>query len=794
MSTLNQNWRWVYQPNGISTSFAFDNLVIAAADLVVSGWQSNGAPLALPTFTVTGLGNPSGGNVVFDSPPAAVAGSTIEIVRRTAKLQGKNFKDFVQETASVREQMADRAMLGLQEAEGQSLRTIHLSAVDANGPMVLPPLESLAGKYLGFDAASKPVGVDSPVGSVGVLTVETFSVLRLSKTTSTVVTVLGGDAPNDGAGGTFDRLIGVTASDDDVLTIVDALGRAWRRRYSGRASARWYRAKGDGLADDTLPLLKFFGPTGPQAGWLPSGIYRVSRYIRATGFRRDIAGPPDAIIKLDASLTVDGGGIYRIQPALLVDIGAAESAFRGFSVNHSAADFPVWPAADFRADIFSAFSGDARGCAVLVMADKVWLDGINVFNGWDNGIGIGRFDEVTGIQSAAPDQPRASNCRTYQCGVGKHAWPTAPNGYYFQGAGINVMTAINFAVENCTDYGSYNGFWCDIHGGGRGVFTNCNAEFTQVGPIFSDAATGGNQPWNTGGFGGSISGAGSGWLKSPGGLAFYSGSYGVQFINCVAESPGLYGFVTDYFSSKNVLVGCRVYNAGLQSFVISGSGHKLISPVSEGSGQSAGVVAPSGSVCPTMAAIMVTGMQEISSGLNIDGECEIVSPVVSKGRTYPNVALPSAKYDYAIKARTRNGRTARVTVVGGSNIEAGTSGQFDADANSRLNALTAGASGASGQFTVMSVGGSVALNLLQGTDSATALQLLKDTSGNVVMHHYHTDGTITLTQQRTGGNNKGIHIWAGSVRLLNLPTSSAGLFQGDLWMDSGAGNVIKRVP
>ena len=38
------------------------------------------------------------------------------------------------------------------------------------------------------------------------------------------------------------------------------------------------------------------------------------------------------------------------------------------------------------------------------------------------------------------------------------------------------------------------------------------------------------------------------------------------------------------------------------------------------------------------------------------------------------------------------------------------------------------------------------------------------------------------------------HVQATTLNLSNLPTSSAGLRAGDIWVDTGAGNVLKRVP
>ena len=38
------------------------------------------------------------------------------------------------------------------------------------------------------------------------------------------------------------------------------------------------------------------------------------------------------------------------------------------------------------------------------------------------------------------------------------------------------------------------------------------------------------------------------------------------------------------------------------------------------------------------------------------------------------------------------------------------------------------------------------------------------------------------------------HVQGTTMNLSELPTSSAGLRSGDIWVDTGSGNVLKRVP
>lgn len=38
------------------------------------------------------------------------------------------------------------------------------------------------------------------------------------------------------------------------------------------------------------------------------------------------------------------------------------------------------------------------------------------------------------------------------------------------------------------------------------------------------------------------------------------------------------------------------------------------------------------------------------------------------------------------------------------------------------------------------------------------------------------------------------HVQGTTMNMTKLPTSAAGLRSGDIWVDTGAGNVLKRVP
>lgn len=143
--------RWTYQPDGATTSFPFDNLLLAAAHLQVTWYDQNGTVMALPGYNVTGVGNPNGGAVVFNTAPAATAGSLLVIERVSAAVTtGADPIDFMQDTAATRQFYRDLGLALDQERANRLKRTLQLSPLDPDGPAILPPAAQRANQALLF--------------------------------------------------------------------------------------------------------------------------------------------------------------------------------------------------------------------------------------------------------------------------------------------------------------------------------------------------------------------------------------------------------------------------------------------------------------------------------------------------------------------------------------------------------------------------------------------------------------------------------------------------------------------
>jgi hypothetical protein len=449
-------------------------------------------------------------------------------------------------------------------------------------------------------------------------------------------------------------------------------------KLNGIVSVLEFGAVGNGVTDDTTAIQTAIN-TGKDV-FLPSGTYRITGYLLLSSAFQTIYGSGQS-----SSLVFDSNATQYKQPAIIVSQTANDGTLRNLAINHNGANWAV--NAPFVPGIFGTGSGiaDARGVCLLVMADKYRVESVSVLNGWDCGIGVGNFDLATGAQSAGPDQVKIIQCHTYGNGIGKHEWGPAPGGYYHQGPGIDMLTATNFEVSNCTDFGSFDGFWCDITGGGTGSFNNCVATNTDA-VIWADTPVGttgsaaaGTQYWhNINNTNTCFTGAGSGWRKSPGGVAFYSGSYGVQFNNCTSINAALYGFVADFQSSANQFNNCRVVGSALEGCIDAGLENAWVGTVVEGCCNAAGNAAPSGSIAPaSLDAFKVIGS-------TAGGYCNpTISDIVVKG-TQNYVGQPSVvHHSYAFACRSNQTLDSNASIIGGTFVP-GTSGVYSADANCKL--------------------------------------------------------------------------------------------------------------
>lgn len=149
---------------GAVTAFAYDFPIMNGDDLKVA-LNDQWAPIN--TYTVTGIGNSSGGDVVFFIPPPAGCRVTISrampISRTTDFIDGESFR------AAVVNEELDRLTLGVQQVQALTGDALAKAPFDSDVDMTLPLAPLRAGRALGFDAEGRPTAIiATPPGNLAV--------------------------------------------------------------------------------------------------------------------------------------------------------------------------------------------------------------------------------------------------------------------------------------------------------------------------------------------------------------------------------------------------------------------------------------------------------------------------------------------------------------------------------------------------------------------------------------------------------------------------------------------------
>ena len=133
--------------NGLTTLFAFDFLLLDDADLVV---EVDGTPRTLGThYTVSGVGNPAGGDITMTSAP--ISGSSVVLYRVTALERSTDYQDNGDLLAETINDDFDRIWLAMQEMLAGTRNAPNVLRVGA-GESVAPfaAVSTRAGRVAGF--------------------------------------------------------------------------------------------------------------------------------------------------------------------------------------------------------------------------------------------------------------------------------------------------------------------------------------------------------------------------------------------------------------------------------------------------------------------------------------------------------------------------------------------------------------------------------------------------------------------------------------------------------------------
>ncbi len=146
--------RMQYTADGVQTSFVYPFPIFDAADLKVF-FDDGGTPTS---YTITGVGNSSGGNVVFDSPP--VNGIRITIRRDMPVARSTDFQEGGDFRASIINEELDKLTMFVQTVESVAQDALHQDVHDIDTDMSLPPVATRADKLLSFGQFGEPAVYD----------------------------------------------------------------------------------------------------------------------------------------------------------------------------------------------------------------------------------------------------------------------------------------------------------------------------------------------------------------------------------------------------------------------------------------------------------------------------------------------------------------------------------------------------------------------------------------------------------------------------------------------------------
>lgn len=144
---------------------------------------------------------------------------------------------------------------------------------------------------------------------------------------------------NTGTDGWFLPSSNQADPDDNIVTIMDGLGRKWRRLFSGRVNVKWAGAKGDGSTDDSAAAqiaLTYVALNKCTLYW-PAGRYVILNTQAATAandgnFNFEGDGVGTTIIELNTS----GNGFELTLPGNYWLFGAGGSnGFRSSNITYS---------------------------------------------------------------------------------------------------------------------------------------------------------------------------------------------------------------------------------------------------------------------------------------------------------------------------------------------------------------------------------------------------------------------------------------------------------------------------
>ncbi|TQD17706.1 hypothetical protein FKC82_00365 [Enterobacter hormaechei] len=163
MSVPNQTPYIIYNANGLTTVFPFEFYIINAGDMQVT---INGGVIT-SGFTLSGVGNIGGGDVIFITPPAS--GSVVMLERVVPTYRLTDYQDNGDLLADTVNKDFDRLWMAIQRSFIYLGRTLRVPEFNVS---LLPNVAGRANKILAFNTQGDPIAVPPESGSASDVFIE----------------------------------------------------------------------------------------------------------------------------------------------------------------------------------------------------------------------------------------------------------------------------------------------------------------------------------------------------------------------------------------------------------------------------------------------------------------------------------------------------------------------------------------------------------------------------------------------------------------------------------------------
>lgn len=267
--------------NGVTTTFPYTFLLFSESDLSVT--VDNVAKVLGIDYTVTGLDEVTGGNVIFTTPPPAA--SSVALLRQVVIKRENDYQysgDFQSPTVN---RDFDRLVMMIQDSGIAVANALRFPPGDASDGF-LPVAGLRALKVLGFDAEGNIVLSPTLAGDATALALE----LASSTTPFQGAEMVGFNSALTYTPGSVGSHFNSLASLSDAakgaallgykINATGGVGRTLATKLREFVSVKDFGAVGDGVADDTAAFQAAFNAANNV--FVPSGTYKLTAGLTVT--------------------------------------------------------------------------------------------------------------------------------------------------------------------------------------------------------------------------------------------------------------------------------------------------------------------------------------------------------------------------------------------------------------------------------------------------------------------------------------------------------------------------------